>query len=188
MTTIPITLLTGFLGSGKTTFLNKLVRKASFSGAFIILNERGEVALDHALAENAPDKTVQLTGGCVCCSARSDLIDALRSLFQRRVRGQVAAFDRIIVELSADADPAAIMDSLRSDAIVAARYRIGETIAVIDATRGVDDLPASALSADRFILSKVDVAKRENVRRLREHLQRGTGPRQLLIADMGEDQ
>jgi len=107
-----------------------LLKQPEFSRAFVIVNEIGKVALDHTLAETGSDKAVQLAGGCACCSARNDLIDLLRSLFQRRIRGQVAEFDRVIIESSGEADPAAIVDSLKSDPIVSARYRIDEIINV----------------------------------------------------------
>jgi G3E family GTPase len=174
MTGLPVTLVTGALGSGKTTFLNRLLRQPGYSRAFVIVNEDGEVALDHALSETGSDKSVQLAGGCACCSARSDLIDLLRDLFLRRVRGQVAEFDRVIIETSGEADPAAIVESLKSDPITAARYRIDEVIGVIDAT--VDSVGAAAArAADRYVLSKTDPISPEDARRISHELQKTHG-------------
>ncbi len=94
---LPITLLTGPLGSGKTTLLNQLLRQPALARSVVIVNEIGEIALDHDLVESGSENFMQLAGGCACCTGRSDLIDTLRSLFQRRVRGRIPEFDRIII-------------------------------------------------------------------------------------------
>src|SRR5476649_597993 len=95
---IPVTLLTGYLGSGKTTVLNHLLKSPKLADTAVIINEFGETGIDHDLVESGSERLVTLPGGCVCCSVRSDLADTLRSLFQRRVRGQVGEFERVIIE------------------------------------------------------------------------------------------
>jgi G3E family GTPase len=130
---LPVTLLTGFLGSGKTTVLNHLLRQPGFARAAVIVNELGEIGIDHDLVESAAEGLVLLKSGCVCCSVRSDLIDTLRSLFLRRVRGQVIEFDRVVVETTGLADPAPVLHTLTGDPLVTARYRLDGVIVTVDA-------------------------------------------------------
>ena len=125
---LPVTLLTGFLGSGKTTVLNYLLRQPGMARTAVIINELGEIGIDHDLVETATEDFVLLKSGCVCCSVRRDLIDTLRSLFLKRVRGQVAEFDRVVIETTGLADPAPILHTLTGDPLVTARYRLDGVI------------------------------------------------------------
>jgi G3E family GTPase len=176
MSTIPITLLTGFLGSGKTTILNHLLRQPSLSRAVVIVNEFGEIGIDHDLIETGSEDIVVLQGGCVCCAVRSDLVDTLRSLFQKRVRGQIAEFDRVVIETTGLADPAPIINSLITDPIVGARYRLDGVVTAVDAVNGwntLDRAPEAvkqAALADRLVLTKTDLAQAETVGRLTQRL------------------
>ncbi len=104
--TIPVSLITGFLGSGKTTLLSKLLRHPGMADTAVIINEFGEIGLDHELVEKIDGETVVMTSGCLCCTVRGDLVQALRTLYFRRVRGEVPKFQRLVIETTGLADPA----------------------------------------------------------------------------------
>jgi G3E family GTPase len=173
---LPVTLLTGFLGSGKTTVLNHLLRQPGLSRTAVIVNELGEIGIDHDLVETAAEGLVLLKNGCVCCSVRSDLIDTLRSLFLRRVRGQVTEFDRVVIETTGLADPAPVLHTLTGDPLVTARYRLDRVIVTVDAVNGGDTLDRAfesvkqAAVADRILLTKTDLAETEAIGRLMDRL------------------
>lgn len=183
---LPVTLLTGFLGSGKTTVLNHLLRQPGLSRTAVIINELGDVGIDHDLVETATEGLVLLKSGCVCCSVRSDLIDTLRSLFLKRVRGQIAEFDRVVIETTGLADPAPVLHTLTGDPLVTARYRLDGVIATVDAVNGGDTLDRAceavkqAAVADRILLTKTDLADAAATRRLTERL-RGLNPAAPII-------
>lgn len=159
---LPVTLLTGFLGSGKTTVLNRLLKQPGLGRTAVIVNEFGTVGLDHALVESAAEELVLLPGGCLCCAVRSDLADTLRALFLRRVRNDIA-FDRVVIETTGLADPAPVLRTLAADPMVAARYRLDGVIATVDAAAGAATLErhaeavAQAAVADRILLTKTDL-------------------------------
>jgi G3E family GTPase len=169
---LPVTLLTGFLGSGKTTVLNHLLRQPGLARTAVIINELGDVGIDHDLVETATEDFVLLKSGCVCCSVRSDLIDTLRDLFLKRVRGRITEFDRVVIETTGLADPAPLLHTLTGDPLVTARYRLDGVIATVDAVNGDDTLDRAfealkqAAIADRILLTKTDLAEAGALRRL----------------------
>lgn len=132
----PVSLLTGFLGSGKTTVLNRLVNHPDMVRTVVIINEFGEIGLDHELVETAAEDTILLQSGCLCCSIRGDLIDTLRSLFMRRVQNEILQFDRVVIETTGLADPAPILHTLMTDPLIAARFRLGVVVMTVDAAIG----------------------------------------------------
>ena len=163
-TRFPVSVLTGFLGSGKTTLLQKLLHHPDMARTAVVINEFGEVGLDHLLVAKASENMVVMDSGCVCCTIRGDLVDTLRDLFLKRVKGVIPEYDRVVVETTGLADPAPILHTLMSDPLLAARFRLDGVIATVDAAHGssqLDQHPESvkqAAVADRIVLTKTDVA------------------------------
>jgi G3E family GTPase len=168
----PVTVLTGFLGSGKTTLLNHILRDARFADSAVLVNEWGEVAIDHLLVRAASENVVVLGGGCICCRVAGDLVRALRELHFQRVEGAIPPFSRAIVETTGLADPAPLLATLVEMPIVAARYSLSGVVTVVDAQHGEATLGAhreaakQAAVADRLVLSKCDLAGPGTIARL----------------------
>jgi len=163
MSALPVSVVTGFLGSGKTTLLARLLRDPALARTAVIVNEFGEVGLDHLLLEASDEEVVLLEGGCLCCKVRGDLVRTAGELLARRARG-AAAFDRIVVETTGLADPAPILQALMTDREIAHALRLESVIATVDCAAGdatLDAHPASVKQvalADRLILTKADLA------------------------------
>ncbi len=161
---IPVSVLTGFLGSGKTTILGHLLRQPEFARTAVIINEFGEIGLDHDLVEASEDSLVELTTGCLCCKVRTDLAETLQDLLRRRDEGRCTQFDRIVIETSGLADPAPILQTLMTDAALAERLVVGSVAATVDAVNGAPTLAREDVSqkqvavADRIVLTKLDMA------------------------------
>ena len=132
---IPVTLLTGFLGAGKTTLLNHLIRDPDAGRIAVIMNELGDVGLDHDLIEEATEDTILMQSGCLCCSIRGDLAETMLSLVMRRRRGKLA-FDRVVIETTGMADPGPILQVLTMDDFVALSFHMDGVIALADAVNG----------------------------------------------------
>ena len=158
-----MTLLTGFLGSGKTTLLSHLLTHPAMGETAVIVNELGEIAIDHHLVRSVDERTVVLDSGCVCCVMRGDLADELRDLFSRRSRGEIPDFRRVAVETTGLADPAPILYTLLSEPVVKHHFRLDAVVTTVDAVNGaaqLDRQPESvkqAAVADRIVLTKVDL-------------------------------
>lgn len=161
---LPVSVLTGFLGSGKTTLLQHLLRHPDMGRTAVVINEFGEVGLDHLLVAKASENMVVMDGGCLCCTIRGDLVDTLKDLFLKRVRGDVPEFDRVVIETTGLADPAPVIHTLMTDPLLAARFRLDGVVATVDAVHGMaqlDQQPESvkqAAVADRIVLTKTDAA------------------------------
>jgi len=174
----PVSIITGYLGSGKTTLLNRLLRDPGMARAAVIINEFGEIGLDHLLVATPSENTVLLQNGCLCCTIRGDLVETLAGLLSRRGAGDIPAFDRVLVETTGLADPVPILRTLATDEIIAPRLRLGAIITVMDGVHGLSQLetcPESvkqAAIADCLLVSKTDLAGREELDRLRRHLAR----------------
>jgi G3E family GTPase len=156
----PVTLLTGFLGSGKTTLLQRLLSHPEMGETAVIVNELGEVAIDHHLLRRVDERTVLLKSGCVCCSLRGDLADELRDLLERRERGEVPPFRRVVVETTGVADPAPIVYTLLSEPVVRHHFELERVITTVDAVHGLraPESVAQAAAADRLVVTKTDLA------------------------------
>ena len=161
---IPVTLLTGFLGSGKTTVLNHVLKQPEMAATAVIVNEFGEIGIDHLLVEKASDDVVLLNSGCLCCTVRGDIVDTLLNLFVGRAGGKIPHFTRVVIETTGLADPAPILHTLISDPLVAARYTLDGVVTTVDAVNGAGTLDRQpeavkqAAVADRLLLTKTDLA------------------------------
>ncbi len=174
----PISVLTGFLGSGKTTLLRELLQHPGMVNTAVIINEFGEIGLDHLLVAKASEDMVVLNSGCLCCTVRGDLVTALRDLYLKRVRGDVPEFNRVVVETTGLADPAPVLHTLMNDPLVAARFRLDGVVTTVDAVNGAKQLDEHAESvkqaavADRLLVTKRDLATLEQVAALEARLRR----------------
>jgi G3E family GTPase len=163
MNQIPVTLLTGFLGAGKTTLLNRLLRAPEMAGTAVLINEFGEIGLDHLLVERLDEDTVLLAAGCLCCTIRGDLSRALRDLAQR-AQPIARPLSRVVIETTGLADPAPILQTLMSDPLLLRDYRLDGVVTLVDAVHGMatlDDQPEAlrqAAVADRLVITKTDLA------------------------------
>jgi G3E family GTPase len=187
---VPVTVLTGFLGSGKTTLLNRLLRHPALRDTAVLINEFGEVGLDHLLVERLDGDTVLLNAGCLCCTVRGDLVRALRDLALRIEQGH--AIRRVVVETTGLADPAPILQTLMSDPVVLHRYRLDGVVTLVDAATGMATLDAQAEAvkqaavADRLVLTKTDLATPATVSALWARLRELNPGAPLLNALHGE--
>lgn len=174
---IPVTLLTGFLGSGKTTILNHLVRQPELADALVIINEFGTMALDHQLVTHSTEAPVmQLSSGCLCCSIRSDLVKTLHDISWRFARHGQRLFSRVLIETTGLADPAPIINTLASAPRLAARYQLDAIVTVIDQAAGPEYLDRhpeainQAAVADLLLLTKADLASARQQSALQQRL------------------
>ena len=173
---VPVSLLTGFLGSGKTTLLNKILSSPEMEETAVLINEYGDVSIDHLLVEKIDEDIVLLEGGCICCSVRGDLSKAMRDLLVRRSDGTIPPFRRVIIETTGLADPAPVIHTLITDPIASGRYRLDGIIVTVDGLLGwktldkFDEAVKQVAVADRIIITKTDIADNETVNNLRERL------------------
>src|SRR5258708_1457878 len=161
---VPVLVLTGFLGSGKPTLLNALLRGPALKDAAVIVNEFGEIGIDHLLVETAFEDAVLLKSGCICCTVRGDLVDTLDVLWSRRARGEIPPFSRVIIETTGLAEPGPILRTLMTDAGLAEHYRLDGIIATVDAVNGetqLDRQPESVQQAAmlRAVNGEVDTGR-----------------------------
>lgn len=161
---IPVSVLTGFLGSGKTTLLNALLRDPALADTAVIVNEFGEVGLDHLLMEAVDGEMTVMASGCICCTIRSDLETTLRDLLARARDGVIPGFRRVVVETTGLADPAPIVQMLLNNPLISGFFRLDAVITTVDAINGAAQLDAQpeavkqAAMADRLILTKTDIS------------------------------
>jgi G3E family GTPase len=160
---IPVTLVTGFLGSGKTTFINAGLRAPELQRTVVVVNEFGEVGLDHQLFAASSDAIVVLENGCLCCTVRGDLITTLNDLFQRRQAGNIPEFDRVVIETSGLAEPGPVLQAFLSEPTLDGLYRVAEVLTLVDAVNFAgtiiehDEALRQVALADTILVSKLDL-------------------------------
>ncbi|MDF2998075.1 MAG: yjiA 2 [Xanthobacteraceae bacterium] len=175
---IPITLVTGFLGSGKTTLLNNLLRDPGMADTAVIINEFGDVAIDHLLVESAVENAVVLQSGCICCTVRGDLVDTLSDLKGKEARGEIPPFSRILIETTGLADPTSIVQLFATEPTLAGQFRLRAVVTTVDAVNGSAQLDGfeeagrQVALADLLIVTKADIAEPSGIAALSERLHR----------------
>jgi G3E family GTPase len=162
--TLPTTLLTGFLGSGKTTLLRRALVSPELADTAVIINEIGEIAIDHHLVDFVEGNVLELPGGCLCCAVREDLARTLRSLIERRDAGEIRRFRRIVIETTGLADPAPILFTLGTDPMLDHRLRLAAVVTLVDTVQGAKTLERfaeaarQAALADTLVITKTDIS------------------------------
>jgi G3E family GTPase len=162
---IPVTIVSGFLGSGKTTLLNRARRDPKLSRTAVVINEFGEISLDHALVTQSDDTIMVLENGCLCCTVFGDLIATLNTLYYRREAGEIPPFDHVVIETSGLADPAPVVQAFLSDPTLAGLFRVGRAIVTVDAINGPGTLDRHSESvrqlalADHILITKLDLVE-----------------------------
>lgn len=173
---IPVTVITGFLGSGKTTLLNALLKRPEAANTAVIINEYGEVGIDHDLVQGITESVTLLDNGCVCCVLRGDLEQALRDMFLARRSGEMASFERVILETTGLADPAPVMQTLSIDPALTEHYRLDGVITLVDGMQGsaqlkdTEEAVKQAAVADRIVITKSDLAGKDVIDALSREL------------------
>ncbi len=171
-----VTLLTGFLGSGKTTLLRRLLADPALKDTAVIINELGEVGIDHLLVERLDDQMVLLSSGCVCCTVRGELATTMRDLHSRRERGLVPPFRRLVIESTGLADPFPVLSTLKADPVLRHHFRAAGVVTTVDAVNGFGQLDRYIESvrqvavADAIVLTKTDIAEEAVTARLAARL------------------
>jgi len=173
---IPVIVLTGFLGSGKTTLLQHLLETDDGRRAAVLINEFGEISLDHLLVKSVSGSTVVLQNGCVCCSVRSELRAGLRELIDGMAKGEVPPFDRIVIETTGLADPVPVVQTITVDPMLRNHLRLASLVSTVDALNGIEQIDKQceamrqAATADRLVITKTDLSNEWQIDKLQQRL------------------
>ena len=190
--TIPITILTGFLGAGKSTLLNRILKDPAMREAAVIINEFGDVGIDHLLVESSGDSIIELSDGCLCCTVRGELVDTLANLMDGMQTGRLRTVKRIVIETTGLADPAPVMQAIMGNPVIAANFDLDGIVTVVDAVNGIatldhhEEARRQVAVADRLIVSKARLDGAQPPAALEDRL-RALNPRaEILDADSPE--
>lgn len=189
---IPVSIITGFLGSGKTTLIDKLLQQPGMSDSAVIINEFGEIGLDHQLVQAAEGDVVVMASGCLCCTIRSSLTETMRDLYERRERGEINRFQRVLIETTGLADPAPILHTIMEDSFVRGYFELSCVVTTVDALHGCGQLDEhvesikQAAVADRLLLTKTDIADAQSIDLLRSRLSRLNPGAPIIPTQNGE--
>ena len=173
---IPVSIVTGFLGCGKTTLINRLLKSPDMNRVAVIINEFGEQSIDNDLVEVSSEQMMLLNNGCLCCVLRGDLKETLRELFIKRRNGEIIDFDRVVIETTGLADPAPVMQTLMTDSMLQEQYRLDCVVTLVDAVNGLGQIDTQpepikqAALADRLVITKSDLAAPEQLAALEARL------------------
>ena len=183
---IPVTILTGFLGAGKSTLLNRILKDPDMKDAAVIINEFGDVGIDHLLVESSGDAIIELSDGCLCCTVRGELVDTLANLMDAIQTGRVKAVKRIVIETTGLADPAPVMQAIMGNPVIATNFQLDGVVTVVDAVNGLQTLDnheearKQVAVADRLIVSKRTMASGDLAAKLEVRL-RDLNPRAVFM-------
>ena len=188
---IPVTVITGFLGSGKTTLLSSILKKKEMQKTAVIINEFGEIGLDHALIEHTDENIVELQSGCICCTIQGDLNKTLIDLFEKMMNGKVSSFNRILIETTGLANPVPIIHTLMSSIELIRIYQLDVCITVVDSVNGEKtlDLHEESLKqlalAEKIILSKTDIVDKDEIKSLVYRIKEINPVSQIIFSKFG---
>ncbi|MEF0942123.1 CobW family GTP-binding protein [Rhizobium sp. BR 362] len=189
---VPVSILTGFLGAGKSTLLNRILKDAEMRDAAVIINEFGDVGIDHLLVESSGDSIIELSDGCLCCTVRGELVDTLANLMDAMQTGRIRPLKRVVIETTGLADPAPVMQSVMGNPIIANNFDLDGVITVVDAVNGLrtldnhEEARKQVAVADRLIISKIGLEGAASIGTLEGRL-RALNPRaQIMNADSDE--
>ena len=192
ITARPITIITGFLGSGKTTLLRRLLASPGMHNTAVLVNEFGEVGLDHSLVQRLDEQTILVGNGCVCCTVRHELVQALTALLDREQRGMITPLRRVVIETTGLADPAPLVFTVVTDPMLQHHFHIDSVVTTVDAVNGAAHLDRHPVSrkqvalADEIIITKTDLALPDAVTMLQGRLRRYNPAARMTSAILGD--
>ena len=189
---IPVTIITGFLGSGKTTLISELVRQPEMNRVALVINEVGEIGIDHDLIESSTENISLLSNGCICCSVRTDMQETLRDLFAKRSVGKVFDFDRVIIETTGLADPAPVLQTLVSDTLLEAQFRFDGLVTLVDVVnfpimvQTQKEIVKQIAIADKLFLTKSDLINSASLATIQNQIRELNNLAPMIVITQGK--